>query len=76
MSIQESRRRFLYQNLVGVGGIALMELLYRDLFAPDQLTKSRWRQRLRITPRRQRVAFFCQCLGEWPRWTPSIPSRH
>jgi Protein of unknown function (DUF1501) len=33
MSIQESRRRFLYQNLVGVGGIALMELLHRDLFA-------------------------------------------
>jgi Protein of unknown function (DUF1501) len=33
MSVQESRRRFLYQNLVGVGGIALMELLHRDLFA-------------------------------------------
>jgi Protein of unknown function (DUF1501) len=33
MSFQESRRRFLYQNLVGVGGIALMELLHRDLSA-------------------------------------------
>jgi Protein of unknown function (DUF1501) len=37
MNLKESRRRFLYQNLVGVGGIALMELLHRDLFAAGPL---------------------------------------
>jgi hypothetical protein len=33
MDFNESRRAFLYRNLVGVGGIALLELLNRDLAA-------------------------------------------
>jgi hypothetical protein len=33
MNFDESRRAFLYRNLVGVGGIALMELLNHDLVA-------------------------------------------
>jgi hypothetical protein len=33
----ESRRRFLYGSLTGVGGIALMELLSRDLAAAPRL---------------------------------------
>lgn len=33
MSFQEARRRFLYQSLAGVGGLALLDVLNRDLAA-------------------------------------------
>jgi len=40
MDLTESRRRFLYQSVTGVGGIALMELLNRDLFAADRVEEN------------------------------------
>src|SRR5687767_11964897 len=33
MNLDQGRRRFLYRSLTGVGGLALLDLLNRDLFA-------------------------------------------
>lgn len=40
MDHEQSRRKFLYQNFVGVGGIALGELLARELVASGRLEES------------------------------------
>jgi hypothetical protein len=37
MDLTHSRRRFLYQHLAGVGGLALLDVLNRDLLAAPKL---------------------------------------
>ena len=40
MDFNTSRRNFLYRNLTGVGGVALMELMGRDLLGAPNLNES------------------------------------
>src|SRR4051812_20570334 len=40
MDFQQARRRFLYQSFTGVGGLALLDLLNRDLTAAPGLSSN------------------------------------
>ena len=58
MSDPVARRQFLYRSLTGVGGIALLDLLNRDLRPDLPSLAIRWRRGSRITHPRQSHAFF------------------
>ena len=63
MNILEARRRFLYQSLTGLGGIALMDLLNRDLSAGSTDNSNPLASRNPHHPARANACIFLGMLG-------------
>ncbi|MGH9630589.1 MAG: DUF1501 domain-containing protein [Bryobacteraceae bacterium] len=63
MNFEESRRAFLYRNLVGVGGIALLELLNGDLLAASERAENPLLPKTPHHPSRAKSCIFLTMLG-------------
>src|ERR1700722_10016970 len=63
MDFNESRRNFLYQNLTGVGGAALLELLGRDLQGAARLDENPLAPKAPHHPAKARSCIFLTMLG-------------
>jgi len=63
MDFLASRRRFLYQNLTGLGGVAFMELLNRDLLAATSASASPLAPKPPHHPAKAKSCIFLTMLG-------------
>jgi len=63
MDFNESRRNFLYQNLTGVGGAALLELLGRDLQGAARLDENPLAPKPPHHPAKAKRCIFLTMLG-------------
>jgi hypothetical protein len=63
MDFLASRRRFLYQNLTGLGGVAFMELLNRDLLASTGTGASPLAPKPPHHPAKAKSCIFLTMLG-------------
>ena len=63
MRFLPARRKFLYQSLTGLGGLALMDLLNRDLFAESVGSRNPLLSKLPHHPAKARACIFLTMLG-------------
>ncbi len=63
MDIKQSRRQFLYGSLTGVGGIALLDLLNRDLMAATLETNPLAPKKPHFAPKAKSVIFLSMLGG-------------
>ena len=59
-----SRRRFLYRNLTGIGGIALMDLMRADLFGSSRQEENPLAPKRPHHPAKAKSCIFLTMLGE------------
>ncbi len=63
MDLEQSRRRFLYGSLTGVGGLALMDLFNRDLFAARMESNPLAPKKPHFAPKAKSVIFLSMLGG-------------